>query len=289
METANPSPSSGNETKLSRKELIDLLTAELENADIQSPCSSELFYAVLNGEKLGESEREEHTEGPTDTEGSSTTNPGMCNHNIQHSSSNTIISDITFITEEDSSICKNPSKRRLTNESILSVPGDRVDLEHCYPIKEEPKNRWGVKKVLDNDIAKPRRSKDKKSVSFNTVSIRYYERIFELNPAVSSGVAIGIGWKYRRGGQIALDDYELYREHMRYSGEALRIPRDIREAMVKERGFTQKEIAEGTRICLRLKKQRRQTFDNLHLQGVEETFESLTRKIVFNKLLLRKM
>jgi hypothetical protein len=51
----------------------------------------------------------------------------------------------------------------------------------------------------------------KKAVRFNFVQVRYYERVLDNNPAVSSGFAIGIGWRYKRGGQISVEDWELQR------------------------------------------------------------------------------
>jgi hypothetical protein len=106
-------------------------------------------------------------------------------------------------------------------------------------------------------------------VKFGNVQVRYYERILDINPSVSSGVAVGIGWKYRPIGEISVDDWELYRDPVR-KGMALAIPRHVRERTLKELGYTQKNIATATRVILRAKRNRRTTVHNLKMDRVAE-------------------
>ncbi|KAG7361503.1 hypothetical protein IV203_036604 [Nitzschia inconspicua] len=117
-----------------------------------------------------------------------------------------------------------------------------------------------------------------KSVSFGTVTLRYYERILTDNPAVQSGPAIGIGWRYKRAGLFEVDEFEQGRTGSR-TAEELVLPREVREQMLKNAGFSQKDIAEMVRVILKTKNQRRQTINNLNSQGVEEAVELARRRV----------
>jgi hypothetical protein len=59
---------------------------------------------------------------------------------------------------------------------------------------------------LSGSILKSEHTKDTEGVRFNTVQVRYYERILDINPAVTSGAAIGIGWRYKRGGHVSVNE-----------------------------------------------------------------------------------
>jgi hypothetical protein len=111
--------------------------------------------------------------------------------------------------------------------------------------------------------------------------VRYYERILEINPAVTSGPAIGIGWKFKRGGSIHVDDWELQRGgNLRRSTELI-IPRPARESMLKNAGYNPKQIAEAVRIIRKAKDRRKITVQNLGAgtEAMEETVEAASRRI----------
>ena len=44
-------------------------------------------------------------------------------------------------------------------------------------------------------------------------------------------------------------------------------------------GFSQKDIAKGTRANLKIRNERKQTIDNLAMMGVEEKIEGARRKV----------
>ncbi|KAL3911429.1 MAG: hypothetical protein SGILL_007285, partial [Bacillariaceae sp.] len=112
-----------------------------------------------------------------------------------------------------------------------------------------------------------------KKVAFGNVTLRCYERILTDNPAVQSGPAIGIGWRYKRSGHFDVDEFEQGRGHPRSSDELV-LPRPVREKMLKDAGFDQKEIADMVRTILKAKNQRKQTVHNLNAQGMEEAVEN---------------
>jgi hypothetical protein len=115
-------------------------------------------------------------------------------------------------------------------------------------------------------------------VSFHVVQVRYYERILALNPSVSSGPPVGIGWRFNKGGQMTVDEWELQRGETR-SAVACILPRHVREKMLKEWLFTPKDIADGVRSVMKAKNQRRTTISNLNAAGVEEAAEKVSRRV----------
>mmetsp|Transcript_18639 Transcript_18639/g.40579 ORF Transcript_18639/g.40579 Transcript_18639/m.40579 type:complete len:355 (-) Transcript_18639:416-1480(-) len=122
----------------------------------------------------------------------------------------------------------------------------------------------------------------KRSVSFCEVQVRNYERILEVNPSVTSGPALGIGWNYSPDEDeiFSLENFEETREHIRrHSMEDLALPRCERESILQSLGYTQKEIAGSVRTIIRVKNQRKQTIHNLHASSVEEFVEMATRKV----------
>jgi hypothetical protein len=117
----------------------------------------------------------------------------------------------------------------------------------------------------------------KKRVSFGAVRVRYHQRILDINPAVTSGAAIGLGWRHKRGELMSVDKWELKRSEE--CSTDIMLPRHLRESMLKDLGYTQKHIAQATRVVLRIKQQRKTTVDNLGVQSMEEAMEKVSRHI----------
>ena len=116
------------------------------------------------------------------------------------------------------------------------------------------------------------------TVSFQNVQVRYYERILEVNPGVTNGPAIGIGWNYMVGEQISVDQWEVQRGNIR-TPDDLVIPRKTREKILDDAGYSKKDIAEAIRSIMKTKNQRRTTIHNLGMKPVEEAVESAARRV----------
>jgi hypothetical protein len=265
---------------MSHEEIDQILASEIKRADIASPYSEEIFYALMNGENSNEmnvpkgvslevtAKEEEDADLLLKQDGIFETwrNEGDPKpiSQVYDSSSISVVSDIT--ADNDASMRLRKARRKL-----------RVLESNRRHSKE------AATKVLDSTFDETRSvaSQDQiASVSFSTVDIRYYERVIDINPSVTCGVAVGIGWRYKNGGQLSLDDYEIHRGGVKYKSGELVLPRGIRENIVRDFGFTQKQITDATRICIRLKNQRKQTIDNLAMGGLEEKLESATRKMM---------
>lgn len=122
----------------------------------------------------------------------------------------------------------------------------------------------------------------KRSVSFCEVQVRNYERILEVNPSVTSGPAVGIGWNYSADDDeiVSIESFEETRETSRRgSTEEFALSRETREDILRSWGYTQREIAWSVRTIVRSKNQRKQTIQNLHAASMEEFVEKATRKM----------
>jgi hypothetical protein len=122
----------------------------------------------------------------------------------------------------------------------------------------------------------------RRHVKFTTVQVRYYERVLDVNPAVTSGAAVGIGWRYKRGGTISVNDWGVHgNEHFRglRGVDDIVMPRHFRESLLKEWGYTQADIAQATRIIRGIKNNRKLTVQNLPNQHMEEAVENAARRV----------
>ena len=128
-----------------------------------------------------------------------------------------------------------------------------------------------------------------KEVDFSSVRVRHYERVVDIKPACSSGVAIGLGWGYNKSNRFSVDDHESQKGGVRYHARQLILPRDIREDIAREFGYTQKDIIRGTRANRKIRDERKQTIDNLGMIRIEEKVETATRKVkkIFNCRIIR--
>ena len=74
-----------------------------------------------------------------------------------------------------------------------------------------------------------------------------------------------------------LEDYENTRPPRRSHFEMV-LPRKVRQDMLRrEWDVTQRQIAESVRRNIKIKNQRKSTFQNLGVQGVEEAVEEAAR------------
>ena len=100
------------------------------------------------------------------------------------------------------------------------------------------------------------------------------------NNVCCHGAPISLGWKHDAKKTIVqtVDDYE-YRRKIRRSHRELQLSKFERQQLLINLGYCRKEISAAVRLNLRIKKQRRQTVNNLPLKPMEEILEGAKRKI----------
>ncbi|KAG7360218.1 hypothetical protein IV203_035317 [Nitzschia inconspicua] len=207
----------------------------------------------------------------------------------------TSVSDITDPTqlhlESSSSFLSpdSPGNRRETRWESDDSPLELTPTGWCSDSHSETENPAAIEVSRNRvtfagevqSVVKTERTikEDASKVSFNNVQVRYYERILEINPAVTSGAAIGIGWRYKRGGSLSIDEWEHRRGQLRRPNELL-LPKNVRESMLKDLGYSQQDIAAAIRHILKSKNRRKQTVDNLGAEPMEEVVESARRRVM---------
>ena len=132
---------------------------------------------------------------------------------------------------------------------------------------------------IEVPLVVPAQASDGRKIGFSHVEVRYYEQILADNPAVTTGPPIGIGWKYRiMKKDMSVDAWEHRQSpHRRYL-TALVVTRHDRTNILYDIGYNQKQIAVAVREVLRVKNNRKQTYNNIRFQSMEEMVEELYRR-----------
>jgi hypothetical protein len=190
-----------------------------------------------------------------------------------------------FDKNNDSPFSDKPRSTRTKRTKSLSHKSEDVE---ASPKPSSTKRNSSYNHKSEHLKASPPRHSSRKvpsetvkrgsSIKFDQVEVRHYERIACDNPSVQGGPAIGIGWRFYKGGHIDVDEWELRKGCPRKSTELV-LARAARERILMEAGCTQKEIADMIRATLKVKNQRITTLNNLSAAGIEEAVEAAQKKM----------
>ncbi|KAL3924887.1 MAG: hypothetical protein SGILL_000767 [Bacillariaceae sp.] len=154
-----------------------------------------------------------------------------------------------------------------------------------YPIgrrKSEPRSPNSVKRPFTRSSSLPSviSSVNRPSVSFDTVQVRHYEPVLDLNPATSCGPSVGIGWNYVVDSPRKVSDLEEEKDCQgRRKLSEIVIPRHVREQNLRECGYTPKQIAKAVRMNLKAKSRRLQTIHNYKIDQIVERSSRKVRRL----------
>jgi hypothetical protein len=172
-----------------------------------------------------------------------------------------------------------------SDDDDCSVWSDMTGLTGVFP--DFPEGRRSSKKevlgaspssiVASKDKVKTKNPVVSYSLRFDKVVLRKYDRILNDNPACAKGPSIGLGWEYVEE-NFDIDDYEMERGRLRRTSELL-LNRTQREKLVRDLGYTEKDIAAAVRGANKIKSQRRQTINNLGASQMEEAVENAGRRV----------
>ena len=101
---------------------------------------------------------------------------------------------------------------------------------------------------------------DNRSVCFDTVQVRQYERTLEVNPSTSSGPSVGLGWRYKDQPPQQLAE----EEQRRFKQNKFILSSEARKDILIDLGFSNTEITQAARQNARLREQRKQTLNKLN-------------------------
>jgi hypothetical protein len=115
-----------------------------------------------------------------------------------------------------------------------------------------------------------------KRVCFGTVHIREHPIIPSDNPGGVKGPPVTIDWNHLGHSTAHVNDYEEMRPKRRTASQLI-MPFTYRQELLRESGFTLREIQEYTKKANVARRQRKKTAELSHLSGFSETTEKLTR------------
>lgn len=144
------------------------------------------------------------------------------------------------------------------------------DLKRCLKVSTQ---RESLARISNADIFTSRLPSvsEQKSVRFDSLQIREYDRVLSDNPSTSSGPPIGIGWRYSPEETVVdLEEYETAHEDLRRTKRELAIPPFVRERMLREAGFSRNEIKLATK---RVKKDKEQRIHSVQHQKFDPLIE----------------
>lgn len=127
-------------------------------------------------------------------------------------------------------------------------------------------------------------SKDK-SVQFVSVTIREHARDIAVNPSVSSGPALGLGWAYQDHAPYDFLDFEETKPPPRARAQ-FQMPRAVREKLLGDHGVHPKDMANAVRLANLGRKQRQASLAAQEVEEVTLAVEWMQRKM--RKVLKRR-
>jgi hypothetical protein len=124
-----------------------------------------------------------------------------------------------------------------------------------------------------------------RTVSFSNLSIREYPPAISDNPSCSFGPPVQLDWEHEAEETHPIDHYEEYRQPRRTSHDLLLSYYDRRFLLIKQAGYSRREVKEAMKEAERVKRERMVTDLFLPAQALDETMETVvdTVKRFFTK------
>lgn len=112
-------------------------------------------------------------------------------------------------------------------------------------------------------------------MQFGEVHIRAYEQVAGDNPSCTSGPPLALGWRFIKVKPISVTEFEKARAGFRRNkSQFLLLSKERREAILRQAGVAEGDIAEAVRSANKVRNLRRQTINNL---AVDEAFENASK------------
>lgn len=165
--------------------------------------------------------------------------------------------------------------RSLHSPGVLSVRSHKESLNPTASerLKELSRRRRSARmksqEMVEEDV----------KVRFGSLHVREFPIICGDNPGGTSGPPLSIDWKFASETLVDMEEFEQNREPRRNASEMC-IPGSIRTQMLKDAGYSRRQIQELEKPINVVRAQRRRTLETLHLQTVQLATESARRRAV---------
>jgi hypothetical protein len=119
----------------------------------------------------------------------------------------------------------------------------------------------------------------KRSVSFGKLGVRQYSVEISDHPSCSYGPPVQLGWDFKEKEAIPLESYEEGRHPRREIGDLVLSYYDRRFMLLKQAGYSKREVKEAVKEVERVKRERMVTDMFLPVSPVEETIVSVVDSV----------
>ena len=123
-------------------------------------------------------------------------------------------------------------------------------------------------------------SEFKPKVHFSQVHIREHPIIVGDNPSVIKGVPLSIAWEHVSAFSMSVDKYESLRGDFRREMQAMKMEPRHRSNLLRQLGFSAREVMEGTKAANIVRGNRRSTRETLSAHRLHETAERFKRGVL---------
>lgn len=172
-----------------------------------------------------------------------------------------------------------------TEESCKERDDNETESSDVLDVTEAVENLLVLGNGSDNDIvvaATPcskvhaTESSKVRRLRFHQVTIREYPRVLGDNVCMM-GVPISISWEHQGEKVYDLEEYEEACSHTRRTQTELKIPSSHRNTLLRETGYSAKEIQEAIKRSNITRNQRKRTVEMLKMHTVHEALEKVAR------------
>lgn len=149
------------------------------------------------------------------------------------------------------------------------------------PVNESSSESSPTTDSTDCTVLRSRKTR----LRFTTLTVREYPRVLGDNICMR-GAPISLGWEFQDQTTYDIDAYEEACEHSRRTQTELKMPSTHRDKILRESGFSAKEILEAVKKSNIARNQRKRTVEMLKMQPLYEAVEKVSRvgkKLRFGK------
>jgi len=113
-------------------------------------------------------------------------------------------------------------------------------------------------------------------IRFSTLTIREYPRVLGDNVTVM-GPPISISWIHQDEKVYGIEEYEETIQDSRRTQSELKMPSAHRQKLLKDDGYSRKDIQEATKMSTIARNRRKRTVETLKLQRLHESIEKVVK------------
>lgn len=199
---------------------------------------------------------------------------------------NNLISENCFLSAEDFDYKERDSAFPMKSNSRASSQTSTTEVFVDGDGEEESDEKGEIADSVDsnsNVASSPTQLQstnvdpiNSRRLQFSTLTIREYPRVLGDNVTVM-GPPISISWIHQDETVYGIEEYEEAMQDSRRTQSELKMPSSHREKMLKDDGYSRKDIQEATKMSTIARNQRKRTVETLKLQRLQEGIEKVVR------------